>query len=133
MKTFKFSLAGLALLTFLGAAICEQSKGVELKHLAGQTFQLVKSPNGYSFDTGRYDFHARSQQDNGLYRGVMIYSRAKDPMSPEESIMAYAKFARRDKNIANRWILGDVVLHTYNKDGSHKNESIVKRLIIDIT
>jgi hypothetical protein len=134
MKPFNSSLAGLAVLIFSGAAnVSVQSQSLEIKPLSGQSFQLVQSPKGYSFDTGQYNFQARTQQTNGLYRGVMIHSRSKDPMSPGESIMAYAKFARRDKKVVNRWVLGDVVLHTYNNDGSPKSKSIVKRLILDIT
>ena len=132
MKTFHFSLAALALLTFSGA-LSAQSQNLEIKPVSDRTFQLVKSHNGNSFDTGRYNFHARAQQANGLYRGVMIYSRAKDPKLPENSIAAYASFARRDKTVANRWILGNVVLLTYDKTGNYQKQKIVKRLVLDIT
>lgn len=134
MKKNNPLLGGFALLAFTNAlSVSVQSQDLKVKRLSGQKFQLVNLPTGYSFDTGRYNFHARAQQTNGLYRGVMIYGRRKDPMVPEESIDAYAQFARRDKKVANRWILGAVVLLTYDKYGTYKGQSIIKRLVINIT
>lgn len=129
-----FLIGGLILLAFSSAtAVVVHSQSLEMKRLPGGTIQLVPSPSGYSFDTGRYNFHARNQQTNGLYRGITIYSRAKDPMVPEESLTAYARFARRDRGKPNRWILGQVVLQTYDKSGTFVSESMAKRLILDIT
>jgi len=124
---------------FLNAAVVyspvgsAQSQKLEVKHLSGQTFQLVQSAKGFSFDTGRYYFHARARQADGLYRGVTIFGRRKDPMIPEESITAYAAFAHPDKSVANRWILGRVSLISRDEDGAPKKDSVVQRLIIDIT
>lgn len=114
-------------------AVSAQSQKLEVKHLAGQTFQLVQSSKGFSFDTGRYYFHARARQADGLYRGVTIFGRRKDPMVPEKGINAYAAFARPDQKVANRWILGRVSLDTHDEDGAFEKHSVVQRLIIHIT
>ncbi len=113
--------------------VSTQGQKLEVKHLAGQTFQLVPSAKGFSFDTGRYYFHARARQADGLYRGVTIFKRRKDPMIPEEGLIAYAAFARPDKSVANRWILGRVSLILHDEYGASTKNSVVQRLIIDIT
>ena len=117
MKTRIFVLGSVALSSIIGAASLVSAQ--------------VQSNSSQSFTDGDYQFYARQKQSNGLLRDVTV-NKATSPKPSEPTTIIYAKFARKDPKNSKRWVFGNVVVHQFKNDRTHKSQMTAERLIIDV-
>ena len=85
----------------------------------------LQSPmaDSIAISEGDLRVYARSQDDNGLLRDVIIELA-------DGSILMRAKYARRDPKRAGQWIVGDGLFQTFRADGTLSSESRFARFAI---
>jgi lipopolysaccharide export LptBFGC system permease protein LptF len=87
------------------------------------------------FRVGQFYFYVQSSE-NKVLRNVMIYERNTGTFSAVADAtfptVWIAKEAREDTKKANRWILSDVIIHSYDARGAQRFEAHKDTVSIDV-
>jgi lipopolysaccharide export system permease protein len=87
------------------------------------------------FRVGNYYFYV-GRVENQVLSNVMVYEREAGTLGAFAPsvfpVVRIASSARENPQIANQWILENVVQHLYNSDGSLRSEALIDRVTINV-